>query len=224
VRDEQGNLTGFGTEQTSAPVAMRGGERQQLKKQLHRLLAYTPERWKHLKVKDFPTRTLTLPMLRGYLDLIAAQKNGFVPDLLIIDYAEIMATDAKDIRVSLFLLMEELRKLAKERDIAVVTVWQGTRESHKAWQLDFSHTSESYMAACTADCFLSFMRSAEEKPYKLARIWVNKNRNGVQDFGVVLTQNYEHGQFVLDSARYQPSYRELLEEFTAEAGAAEASK
>ena len=34
-----------------------------------------------------------------------------------------------------------------------------------------------------------------------------------QDFGVVLSQNYEHGQFVLESARLErQSYERLLEE------------
>jgi hypothetical protein len=56
-------------------------------------------------------------------------------------------------------------------------------------------------SSCRADFVLVLNRSPAEQPHKLARLWVEKAREGEAHFGVVLTQNYQHGQFVLNSAR-----------------------
>jgi hypothetical protein len=219
--DDDGNLTGFNKEVIEAEVALDSPE---LGQHLQRLCGYLPSLKGKLRIAKFPTGALGVPQLNGYLDALAAQ-YGFVPDLLIVDYAGIMRTDADNYRISLGLLVKELRGLAEERDIALATAWQATREGTKAWRLDFTHTAESFMTDCTADFVLSLNSSEAERPHKLARVWVNKARDEAGEFGVLLTQNYAHGQFALESAHLdEPSYRDLLEQFSAATGAAEVAK
>jgi hypothetical protein len=191
-------------------------------KQLKQHVADMPaDLWRNLVIKQYPTRGLSVGQLRGYLNALEA--TGFVPDLLIVDYAGIMRTDSDrpaEYRIALGRTLEELRGLAMERNIALATAQQVSKQGMKAAQVDMSHVAEDVSIVFTADQVLSFSSSDEERKHKLARLWVNKNRSAVQDFGVVVTQLYERGQFVISSSRLErQNYDAWLEEL-GEGGAA----
>ena len=204
--DEHGQLTGFGRKEIVAKFSMQTPN---IDKQLRELSAYVPS-LKNLLIKHFPTRSLTVQGLRQYL--IQLEATNFLPDLIIVDYAGIMHTDAKDHRIQLGRLVEDLRGLASERKVAISTAQQINREGSKATVVGMEHVAEDWSIAGTADFMLTLSRTDEEKRRQLARLYVHKNREGEQDFGVVLAQHIPHGQFKLTSCDLDlKQYLDLLE-------------
>ena len=165
--------------------------------------------------RSFPPAASASGNCARYLD--ALESTGFAADLLLVDYAGLMQTDADNYRISLGRVYEELLGLAHARNIAVCTAQQVNREGAKAARVDMTHISEDWSIAGTADMVLAFTRSEEEQRHKLGWLWVNKNRSGRMNYGLMLAQNYEHGQFALDSCGMErAAYLALLEQLGGE--------
>ena len=64
-----------------------------------------------------------------------------------------------------------------------------------------------------ADIVLAYSQNKDtERPHGLARVFVDKVRRGRDKFWVLITQNYDIGQFALDSVEYDKAmYETLLE-------------
>ena len=151
-----------------------------------------------LLVKEFPTRRLTVGRLEAYLDTLDAM--GFTPDLLLLDYVGLMHTDVKDFRVSLGRTAEDLRGLAAERKIALVTAHQSNRKGADAAIVRATDVAEDWSLVATSDVVLTYTRTEAEKKYGLARLIVGKSRSREDGWGVVLTQAYAMGQFAIKAA------------------------
>lgn len=162
-------------------------------------------------VKQFPTGELTLRGLEGYLDGLEAQ--GIIPDHVIIDYADLMTQDHKNLRGSLGATYVGLRGIAVRRRIAVSTPTQINREGAKAKRGDVTHMSEDWSKGMIADTVLIYSRTDQEKELGMARILVGAAREGEDRFTVLISQNYALGQFCLDSTRMGgASYWEKVKE------------
>ena len=85
-----------------------------------------------LYIKEYPTGYPTVMTLKAHLDRLALK--GFKPDLLIIDYADIMRSTRKfdSLRHELKLVYEQLRNLAAEADLPVWSASQANRSSANA--------------------------------------------------------------------------------------------
>lgn len=165
---------------------------------------------KHIRIKKFPSGVLTMPMLRAYLDGLE-RFEGFVPEILIIDYAELMYLDPKDLRGSIGRLFVELRGLADERNLALATAAQVNREGINRQTSDETNMAEDISKAFTADIIVTYNQTDLEKKMGLARLFVAKNRDDEGRMSALITQSYASGQFCIDSApmndRYLPSLR-----------------
>jgi hypothetical protein len=181
-----------------------------IREELQTRVKHFGKRIDNIKVKDFPMRGLSVEQLDAYLEQIDAV-HGFKPDMLIIDYPGIMKTDAKNHRISLGRLIEDLRGLAKRRDLAIVAAHQTSKEGMNAEMVRATHVAEDFSAVMTADFLVTYSQSAAEQRYGLARLYVAKGRSEQDKFGVIITQNYKTGQFVLDSARLSDNYTKLME-------------
>jgi replicative DNA helicase len=163
----------------------------------------------NLRIIKYPMRGLSVAQLRATLQQLEAVR--FMPDLVLVDYIGIMKTDSDNYRISLGRALEELRGLADERNIAVVTAQQISKEGARASLVNMTHVAEDYSLDCTADFVLCLTRSPAEQRQKLARLLVNKVRHGEQDYHVVLTQNYDFGQFGLECCWPGDDYDGVLE-------------
>lgn len=175
--------------------------------QIH-MRAFGP-RLENLIIKRFPTRALTTDGLRRYLDTLE-RVSKFVPDLILLDYLGIMKTDSKDHRISLGRTFEEVRGIAVERHVALGTAHQIGRHGAKAKMAAATDVSEDWSLIGTADRVVTYSATEQERRYNLARLFVDKARSDLDKFGVLITQNYRIGQFVLDSTRMDAKYWELL--------------
>ena len=150
-------------------------------------------------------------MLDAFLDNLEVT-HKFIPDILILDYIKLMKTDAKNLRVSLGRTFEELRGLAIRRNLALVTAAQGNRTSMGAEWVRASHTAEDISLVQSADVAITYSQKPEEKKRGLARLYVDKFRHDEDKFGILLTQSYRLGQFVLNSMELEPAYWDYLKE------------
>jgi hypothetical protein len=162
----------------------------------------------NLRIKEFFTGELTMSQLRGYLDNLERTEN-FIPDILILDQASHMKlnrSSADDLRISMGGLFVNLRGLAVERNLAVVTNHHINRVGAKAKFTTGEHVSEDFSILATADTGVVYNQRPMEKKHKLARLWIDRGRSQKSGFMVLLAQNYDLGQFCLDSDLLPNSY------------------
>ena len=131
-----------------------------------------------LIIKEYPTGSASVITIRNHIEKLSLK--SFKPNLIIIDYADIMkSTKAYDsLRHELKLVYEELRNLAMELNIPVWTASQANRESANSDIVGLENMSEAYGKAMVADVVVSLSRKAEEKSTGRGRLYIAKNRAG----------------------------------------------
>ena len=106
--------------------------------------------------------------------------KGFIPSLVVVDYADVMRSTRQydSLRHELKLVYEELRNLSMELNVPIWTASQANRDSAKSDIVGLENMSEAYGKAMVADVVLSLSRKAMEKDTGAGRIFVAKNRAG----------------------------------------------
>jgi len=166
-----------------------------------------------LVIKQFPSGSLSVTQLTAYLNLLE-EREKFIPDLLIIDYPDLMAVDINNFRHSIGHIFVKLRGLAVERNIALVTATQANRSGASAKQVSDINVAEDFSKIATADSVVTYSQTEAESQYKLARLYVSNGRNDEDKFTVLISQNYNIGQFVIDSIKMDKNYWGKLEDFS----------
>lgn len=161
-----------------------------------------------LRIKAFPTKALTVPMLRAYLDGLE-RFEGFTPDVICIDYPDLFAM-GKDMRIELGTIIAEIRGIGVERNAAMIAVTQGNRESETAKTVTGDMVAEDISKLAHADTLLTFSQTLLEYKLGLARLFVEKTRNEAAKMSVLITQAYAIGQFCLDSVHLATDYWDML--------------
>jgi replicative DNA helicase len=187
--------------------------REELEARLH----WSGGKLSNLIIKRWAPGTLTMNELVAHIDMLAMTEN-FVPDILIIDYLGLMKLDKgkTEHRHALGQTLVDLRGFAVERNIAVVAAQQVSREGARSAQVDSTHVAEDWSLVGTADIVATISRSTAEKELGMCRLFFSKVRGEADGFGVVLTQNYALGQFVIDSIPMTPKYHAILSDITRE--------
>lgn len=131
-----------------------------------------------LIIKGYPTKSASIQTLRAHIERSILQ--GHKPDILMIDYADIMRSTRhyEAPRFELAAIYEELRNLAMDIDIPIWTASQSNRESANSEIVGLANMSESYGKAFVADVVISLSRKPSEKATGLGRLFVAKNRAG----------------------------------------------
>jgi len=131
-----------------------------------------------LIIKEYPTGSATVMMIRNHLEKLSLK--GFVPSLVIIDYADIMRSSRKydSLRHELKLIYEELRNLSMDMNIPTWTASQANRDSANSDIVGLENMSEAYGKAMVADVVISLSRKPIEKSSGIGRMFIAKNRAG----------------------------------------------
>ena len=131
-----------------------------------------------LMIKEYPTGTATVQTLRSHIEKLSLK--GFIPHVLIIDYADIMRSSRQydSMRHELKKVYEDLRNLAMEKNLPVWTASQSNRDAANSDVIGLESMAESYGKAQIADVVISISRKAEEKSTGVGRLFVAKNRAG----------------------------------------------
>lgn len=140
--------------------------------------SYENMRLGKLFIKEYPTNTATIHTLRSHMERLSLK--GFIPDIIIIDYADIMRSSRQydSLRHELKLVYEELRGLAMEIQVPIWTASQSNKEGANAEIIDMTNMSEAYGKAMICDVIVSVSRRPHEKSTGWGRLYVAKNRAG----------------------------------------------
>lgn len=139
---------------------------------------YKNSKFGNLIIKEYPPNFATINTIRAHIEKLSLK--GFVPDLLIIDYADIMRSTRQydSLRHELKLIYEELRGLAAEQKFPIWTASQTNREASQSDAPGLESMSEAYGKAMVADVVISLSRKAAEKSTGFGRLFIAKNRAG----------------------------------------------
>ena len=132
-----------------------------------------------LIVKEYPTRSATIQTIKNHLEKM---KNfGFVPDLIIVDYADLIRPEnssKEEKRHQLETIYEELRGISQIVNCPVWTASQTNRSGLNAEVITMESISEAFNKCFVADFIFSVSRTVEDKNTNGGRIFIAKNRNG----------------------------------------------
>jgi replicative DNA helicase len=133
-----------------------------------------------LIIKKFPANSATPNDIRRHLNLIR-NKHGFIPDLLIFDYADIMGTSKEyvDKRHEIEAIYYELRNIAEEFNSVNWTASQTNRGWKEKEFITMEDVDECYKKAAACDVMMSLNQTLDEKNYspQTARLFITKNRD-----------------------------------------------
>lgn len=131
-----------------------------------------------LKVKKYPTKTITVNTIRALLDQLKAVE-GFVPDMLIVDYGMIMKplVNYSDKRSGIESIYEDLRAIADDYNLALWTAAQGNRAALSKKIVTMSDLAECFAIANTADVMVCLCQTAKEKAKGDMRLFLAKVRD-----------------------------------------------
>ena len=145
-----------------------------------------------LIVKYFPTKGATVNTLRAHIDKCTVQ--GHKPDMIIVDYADLLRGNGKEVRHELGNIYEDLRGMAGEYEIPVWTASQANRSALEEDVIGAEKIAESYSKIMTADFVISLSRKIEDKIAGTGRWHVIKNRFGPDGITLPSKMNTSNGQ------------------------------
>jgi replicative DNA helicase len=145
-----------------------------------------------LVIKYYPTKTATVNTLKAHLDRCTMMDKK--PDLIIVDYADLLRGAGKEIRHELGNIYEDLRGLAGEYEVPVWTASQANRSALEDDVIGAEKIAESYSKIMTADFVLSLSRKIEDKIAGTGRWHVIKNRFGPDGITFPSKMNMSNGQ------------------------------
>jgi hypothetical protein len=196
TRDSLGRLDGFAETEMRPKITM--DDPKIMDKLARRIKKFGPRMLGNIVVKQFPTGTLTVRQLEAYLDGLESNER-FIPDLLIIDYPDLMDVDKNNYRLSIDEIYKQLRGIFVSRNIAGAIVSQGNRSSEKAKHVGADNVAEAWSKIAHADCVITYNQTVAEKKMGLARLYVAGGRNDEDKITLVISQNYAVGLFSVDS-------------------------
>jgi hypothetical protein len=192
-RDDRGNYIGMDFDLITPTMLNR-----QTRKEAAQRLRTVSRGNRRLLIKEFPTASLTTSQLIMFLEYLKRTEK-FEPDMLIIDYANLMHMNAAQVRTETGRIFRELRGIGMARNLAVVTATQGNRLSETSRIVGSTHVSEDWSVMGTADIVLTICQTPEEKEKRLARLLVAAARSVPDGYLVLISQAYETCQFATDS-------------------------
>lgn len=140
-----------------------------------------------LIIKEYPTAAAGAGHFRHLMNELKLKRN-FVPDIIYIDYLNICMSSrlkyGSNVNSYTYIksIAEELRGLAVEFNVPVVSATQTTRSGYTNTDLGLEDTSESFGLPATAD-FMFALISTEEME-DLGQIMVKQLKNRYNDPGV----------------------------------------
>ena len=149
-------------------------------KKVQRIKASTPGK---LIVKEYPTASAGSAHFRHLLNELKLKRN-FIPEIIYIDYLNICASSRvkygsnTNSYTYIKAIAEELRGLAVEFNVPIVSATQTTRSGFTSSDLGLEDTSESFGLPATADFMFALISSEELQQVNQIMVKQLKNRFG----------------------------------------------
>jgi len=151
-----------------------------------------------LIIHEFPPEEATTADFASIMDEHRA-KRGFVPDVIIVDYLELLSSKKKyrdsDDYTQQKSVSIELKALGSKSDTLIVTATQANRGDQKATgqDLDVGRVAESYGKLMALDYLVSLQQTKDEykMPLPILNLYIAKNRNGPKFTKIPCNIQYE---------------------------------
>ncbi len=140
-----------------------------------------------LIVKEYPTSSAGSGNFRHLLQELKLKKK-FAPDIIYIDYLNICASSRMKMGANvnsytyIKAIAEELRGLAVEFNLPIVTATQTNRDGYNSSDVDLTNTSESFGLPATAD--LMFAIISTEELENIGQLMIKQLKNRYNDLGL----------------------------------------
>jgi len=170
------NLLDIPIQQLSDPLLSK-------EKYASKLLQLTKKTQGKLIIKEYPTASAHVGHFKALLNELS-MKKGFSPDIIFVDYLNICASARyKGTIVNSYTyvkaIAEELRGLAVESNVPIVSATQTTRAGFGSSDPDLTDTSESFGLPATADLMLALISNEEME--ELGQIMIKQLKNRYND-------------------------------------------
>jgi len=134
-----------------------------------------------LIIKEYPTASAHSGHFKALLQELALKKS-FRPDIIFIDYLNICASSryraGSNVNSYSYIkaIAEELRGLAVEADLPIVSATQTTRSGYGSSDVELTDTSESFGLPATADLMFALISTEDLEPLNQIMVKQLKNR------------------------------------------------
>ena len=144
--------------------------------------ALTPDLPGDLIIREFPTGKTTTNALESHIKKV--QDLGVKPDLIIIDYIDLLATKKRNVDRKGVIddIYTSIKGLARELDIPIWSVSQVNRAGAKDNIIEGDKAAGSYDKLMITDFSMSLSRKKEDKVNGTGRLHIMKNRYGMDGF------------------------------------------
>ena len=170
------NLLDIPIQQLTSPLLTK-------EKYSSKLLELTKKTQGKLVIKEYPTASAHVGHFKALLNELS-MKKGFSPDIIFIDYLNICASSRyKGTIVNSYTyvkaIAEELRGLAVESNVPIVSATQTTRAGFGSSDPDLTDTSESFGLPATAALMLALISNEEME--EMGQIMIKQLKNRYND-------------------------------------------
>ncbi len=154
-----------------------------------------------LLIKKYPPTVCSMGEMNRYLDALETF-NGFVPDIIINDYPDIMKlpggenTERRDKLNDIYL---QHKRIADERNILMIIVSQTNRAGLEKARISKKDFAEDIRKLANVDLVLAVGQNRIMEQEHRMRVHVLGGRTEEDGFGCLVSQNIRIGQVVVDS-------------------------
>ena len=146
-----------------------------------------------LIIKYYPTKSTGVMGIKAHIEKTIML--GQTPDLIVVDYADLLKVSSKDKHEALEELYEDLRGMAGEYGVPVWTATQANRSALEDDIIEADKIASSYGKVMVSDFLMSLSRKVEDKLSGTGRGHVIKNRFGPDGITLPSKINTNNGQF-----------------------------
>lgn len=131
-----------------------------------------------LIIKEYPMRSASIQTIKSHLSRLRIK--NIIPDIVIIDYGDLLKSVSvtSEARFSLREVWEQMKALAQEMKIPVVTATQTNRSGYASDVITADQISEDFSKVMTSDIIITAARNLEQKAAGIGKMHIAKNRQG----------------------------------------------
>ncbi len=156
----------------------------------------------NLLIQCLPAGVTKVSDIRAHL--VLAAREHFVPDVIVVDHlgllqSEILSREGR--HRDLGAISVDLKGLSRQHDLWVISAAQANRLGYQAELLTNEHTAHSLEGPQNADYVITINRNMEEKADGKARLYLAKDRNGIDSKIIPIHTNFPKGALYSRRAR-----------------------
>lgn len=171
-----------------------------------------------LIIKEYPMESASTQTIRTHLNRL--KLKNIIPDIILVDYAGLLVpsqrVDGGEARHNLTAIYRELKRLAQELKIPILTASQSNRQGYNADIITPDLIGDDWKQVQVSDCLITFARPAGGN---VGKVFLAKNRQGKD--GKVFSFRIDTSTCFIDMFELTPEIQSEIDEIN---GVAELNK